>query len=478
MLNTVLNGECIMRNKKQLEHAIEEIRKEYNVPGAIVALTQGGECVYNQSFGYRNIERELSITENTVFGLASITKSFTCIALMHLQEQGKISIHDPVKRYLPEFRLKDNQSVENITLHHFMTHSSGLPPMASLEYALKRPVENDPSVLNHVGSDQWQPNIDTYEQLMEYIANTEVQMLGSPGEIFSYSNESYGLLGAVIERASGVTYEQYIHDYIVVPCGMDNTYFKIDSYDKDVELTTSYGRQISESGDLYIGPDIGWVESTSMRATGLLKSTAKDMLRYAEIFINSGSVFGKQIISEKSVKQMMKPHIKTEIGAFYGYGLRIIPNYFGDTFIGHGGSLRSISSRFGVILEKGVAGIALFNVIGVPAESILNKTLNCYFNRKLNESHHKYELYDISSDRLKEYAGEYQSDEGTSIIIKTEDESLIFIVNNTSYATEIIKDDAWIVQFKHEEEIVEALRNEFGSVYAISFHTRIVRKKI
>ncbi|SCW64253.1 Beta-lactamase [Paenibacillus tianmuensis] len=178
--------------------------------GASVGLAKDGELAYHQGFGYRDIEEKAEITPDTIFGIGSVTKSFTCVALMQLQEAGKLSVHEPAVNYLPEFRLKDGQSVENITIHHFMTHTSGIPASPSLGYAMKRTMLGDPAVdeLDY-DIEQHEP-IDTYEELMDYIASLDFELLGPPGSLPDYNNDCYALLGAIIERVSGISYEQYV----------------------------------------------------------------------------------------------------------------------------------------------------------------------------------------------------------------------------------------------------------------------------
>ena len=105
--------------------------KENQIPGVAIGLAKDGELFYGKGFGYRDVEKQLEVTIDTVFATGSITKSFTCVAIMQLQEAGKISVHDPVKKYLPNFRLKHG-STEQITIHHFMTHTSGIPALLPL----------------------------------------------------------------------------------------------------------------------------------------------------------------------------------------------------------------------------------------------------------------------------------------------------------------------------------------------------------
>src|SRR5699024_8199746 len=143
---------------------------------------------------------------DTVFGVGSITKAFTAVAILQLQEKGKLSVNECVTKYLPEFKTPNEAQTKQMTIHHFLTHSSGLPPLATLMGAVKKSMKNDPKF----EKDQHQENpldtiqpIDTYSELMDAIVKAEFTPLGAPGTEFSYSNDAYALLGAIIERISG-----------------------------------------------------------------------------------------------------------------------------------------------------------------------------------------------------------------------------------------------------------------------------------
>lgn len=458
---------------KNLEKLSQELKEKYQVPGAIVALTQNGNSIFTKTLGYRNLEDSMPVTEETVFGLASVTKSFTCAAIMHLQERGKLNIHDKVSTYLPEFRVRNKERLEQITIHHFMTHSSGLPPMFALEYAMKRPKEEDPSVYVHVGKEKEKPIIDTYEQLMEYIADQNVELFADPGTQFSYSNEAYSLLGAIIERVSGQSYESYVYNHIIDPCGMEHTRFTFEEIKDHDDVSTSYGKK---EGDNQIVADRDWLTSTSMQATGFLKSTAKDMLKYAGLFMNGGLVNGKQVLSEESVNEMIKPQMKVHLGLYYGYGFEIISDYFGYTYIGHGGSLRSVSSRFGFIPEKGLAGVVLANLIGFPASKLLKSAFNEYLGLDIHATHLNYEEYRVEPEILASYEGKYKSGEGADITLKIEDGKLKFIGRDGEYPTKFISKTSFITIFDETEEVMEVLINEEEQPYALLSSTRVVHK--
>jgi len=108
------------------------------VPCAVVAVAVSGKQVYAKGFGYRDVEQQVVPDLDTIFGIGSITKSFTAVAILQLQEQGKLCVSDPVTKYLPEFRFGKSGAEKGMTIHHFLTHTAGLPPLPSLNRTLVR----------------------------------------------------------------------------------------------------------------------------------------------------------------------------------------------------------------------------------------------------------------------------------------------------------------------------------------------------
>ncbi|GAK00120.1 serine hydrolase [Geomicrobium sp. JCM 19055] len=114
---------------KAFESYATPFLEAFKTPGTMVALSNPE---YQQSFGYRNVEEQQPIDEDTIFGIGSVTKVMTCMAIMKLQEEGKLSVHDTVTTYVPEFSASEDDRSKDMTIHHMMTHTSGLPPLDTL----------------------------------------------------------------------------------------------------------------------------------------------------------------------------------------------------------------------------------------------------------------------------------------------------------------------------------------------------------
>jgi CubicO group peptidase (beta-lactamase class C family) len=455
------------------EENAKELINKYQIPGVSIGLAHNGFPVYEKEFGFRNVENQLPVTMDTVFGIASVTKSFTSVAIMQLQEAGKLSVHDPVVKHLPEFSTPTDVT-DKMTVHHFMTHSAGLPPLPTLLYANKKSIDSNPSTQNYSGpkiKEVDQKSIDTYEQLMEFISNLDFELLGEPGTEFSYSNDSYALLGAIIERASGIPFEQYIKENILEPAGMVNSCFLLEEIQDHENITSLYAaRKVDNEVEIYEDPI--WWDAPSMRAAGYLKSTVRDMLKYTEIFTNNGKVGENQILFAESVQQIIYPHIECSPGKYYGYGFIITLNYHGGTLIEHGGNFKSIASHICIIPERGIAGMILTNLAGVPSSTIISGALNILENRDFYDNPVSYKEFECTLQELNKYEGTYTSKVGNNFTVSVEDGELEFSENVVSIPIHCIGKDIFLASIRDQNEVIRFIRDEAGKIVRLAYHFR------
>src|SRR5699024_5962935 len=177
---------------------------KYHTQGAVVALSEKDKIIYEKSFGYKDVENKEKPTMDTVFGIASLTKSFTCVGILQLVEAGKIDLNAPVVKYIPQFTIPDQAALKQMTVHHFMTHSSALPPLPSIEYAMDR-AWNPKEMPDYKETMEEDIEIENYADLLAFIDEANLQLLGQVGSVFSYSNDAYSLLGLIIENVTGMS---------------------------------------------------------------------------------------------------------------------------------------------------------------------------------------------------------------------------------------------------------------------------------
>ncbi|WP_438319000.1 serine hydrolase domain-containing protein [Sporosarcina sp. FA9] len=460
------------------EEYAEKLVEENQIPGVGIGLNKDGKRFYEKGFGYRDVENKLEITADTIFGIASMTKSFTCVAIMKLQEAGKLSVHDKILNYLPEFQTADMEKTKEITIHHLMTHTAGIPPISTHVFARKRSIDSDPSakdyldldLVNNIGS-----AIDTYEDMFNFIAELNYKPLDSAGSSFSYSNDSFGLLGVIISRVSGQSYESYVTEQILKPAKLTRSFFDLDKLDSFDDVTTLYAAKTTEEG-VHVYPTEIWWDAPAMRAAGYLKSTMNDILRYLEIFRNGGMVGGVRILSKDSVNQMIYPHFEYEKGTYYGYGLRITPDYYGETLIEHGGGLKGVSSLMIVLPESGLTGVALSSLASVPSGRLLKGALNVHKGRQADASNFLLETEKIDEAELDKFVGSYTSGEGMNVKIDVNEGQLGHFTEGKYNPLRYVGSNSFVGIEKNKEDVIRFVTTETGSVDRIFYSSRQIRK--
>ena len=183
----------------RLESFILDKISETRLPGLSIAIIEDSNIVYSRAFGYRDIKSGLPSTPNTLYGIGSVTKSFTALAVMQLVEKELLDVDDPVEKYVP---LNLKVFGESVKIHHLLTHSSGIPALAYAE-AFIRGVLGD--------TDSWLP-LSKPEDIIVFMKDADKWAVAKPGEKFYYLNEGYVLLGQIISRLSGLRYEKYVEE--------------------------------------------------------------------------------------------------------------------------------------------------------------------------------------------------------------------------------------------------------------------------
>lgn len=465
---------------RDFETYAEKILEKYHVPAFSVGVMHDGKLAYEEGFGFCDREKELPLSPDTVFGIGSITKSFTAMAIMQLQEKGKLSVNDPVTKHLPAFKSPGGANTEHITIHHLLTHTSGLPPLPTLFGALKRSMANDPT-FGDENEQQENPldaleAIDTHSELIDAIAKSEVPPLGEPGTAFSYSNEGYSLLGAIIERVSNERYEEYVEKNILKPAGMQHSGFTYADLGTHEDIAVLYDMRKEEDEEIVFRSNNPW-DAPAMRAAGFLKSTVNDMLKYTEIFQNDGKVGDVAILTPESVQAMTTPYIQNDYGTYYGYGVMIVPDFFGYKLIQHGGDIKGVTAQMNLIPELKVSGIALTNLAGVPSAKLLNAVCQGFMDKPFDASHANLEGVDLNPERLKDYEGTYVSGEGASIEFYTENNKLHFkTAQMPEDALEPIGKDMFKFHMREMDFVIRFIRNEDKEVHRVVFGFRQIPK--
>ncbi len=301
-----------------------------DTPGIAVLVAQNGKILFEKGYGFADVERHVPVTPETQFRIGSITKQFTAAAILKLQEQGKLSVHDTLSKYIPDFP-RGNE----VTLHHLLTHTSGIHSYTDKPGFLK-------SVTNTI----------TTEDIIKSFKNDPYDF--DPGKKWSYDNSGYLLLGYIIEKVSGQSYGEFLQGTFFKPLRMTHT----GIHRKGVALEHEAMGYQYDGGKFVraLDWDMSWAGGA-----GALYSTVGDLFRWNE------GIFTGKVLTEASLKSAFTP-VKTEENKSdnspdgYGYGWAVA-TLRGTKEISHGGGLNGFSSFLLRIPAENFTVVALANAL-------------------------------------------------------------------------------------------------------------------
>ena len=379
---------AVQLNAQSLEKDLDAVfEEEYPAgePGAIALVAKNGKVVYRKAFGSADMELEVPMKPEHVIELGSITKQFTAVAILKLMEEGKLSLQDPLSKYLPDY-----PNGENITIHHLLNHTSGIKNYTGLPEL--PPMALDISPLEIIAVFQDEP-VDF-----------------APGEKWQYSNSGYILLGYIIEKVSELTYEDFIEKKIFQPLKMKNSRY---GSKKEIIPLRASGYGPDPSGKGYINAE--FISMSVPYAGGSLMSTVDDMLLWNEAVRNN------TMISEKS-KQLAFKATTLNDGktSYWGYGWER-GRLYGSVALEHGGGVPGYLT-FGIYLpEENIYTIVLSNNHSKNPKDIALAATVTVLGRPLSTSKTQISLPENS---LKEWTGAYAFEDESIRYITYKDGSL------------------------------------------------------
>jgi CubicO group peptidase (beta-lactamase class C family) len=320
-----------------LDGIINHALATFNVPGGAVGIVVNGQVVLCQGFGVRDRENNVPVTENTLFAIGSCTKAFTTFVIGQLVDEGRLSWDDPVIKYLPELRLKDEYATLRLTMRDLVTHRSGLPRHDFLWY----------------NSDFSREEILNRLQHLEFSSEFR--------EKFQYNNVMYGVAGLVIEKVTGQTWENELQTRIFAPLRMGHSNFSVE----DSQANDDFAQPHMEKEDRM--EKVPFRKITNVGPAGSINSTASDMVKWLQLQLSGGSVaenalIKKTTLQEMHTMQMAIPAYPTETFHTFGYGLGwMIGMYDGHYCVSHGGGIDGFISHVALLPEEGIGVVVLSN---------------------------------------------------------------------------------------------------------------------
>lgn len=378
------------------------------MPGAAVCVSDDTGVVLAKGFGFCDEAKSRPVNPDTIFGIASMSKSVTSLAAALLELEGKLSLDDPVHKYLPAFDMPGVPR-EMVLVRHLCEHRTGLPPLPTLSWSMACNTPAEPWLEEYVKAYQKdaKSRVERVEDILDYIANSgDFRPLGAPGEVMSYSNDGYALLSSVIDAAAGETLESYVQRRIFEPLGMTRTTFDVDKAKEMGNITSLF----TWTGDVLRCSDI-WDVAPPYRGCGWIKSTANDMSRYYLALSRNGMHHGRQIWPRAAVERVIGRGFAETPQGIYCFGLN--KRLFEDVVIcEHSGGLTGVSSQGGFIKDSAYSVTVLTNLSGVMCSSMTNAAFNMWLGLPLDASHSWLTHRPEAPEHPELYAGVYCSREG------------------------------------------------------------------
>lgn len=316
-----------------LAKAIQPFVDDHTIAGAVLLVANKDRILAEETVGFANVETQTPMSKDNMFWIASETKSFTTVALMMMVDRGKVNLDDPVSKYLPEFA--GQQVVEK------QADGSMAAARAPASPLLVRELLNHTSGLVQDRAFGGRPDY----HIKEYVGLLASQPLQhDPGTHFEYNNSNFETAGRIVEVASGVPYEQFLHDNLIQPLSMTNTVWWATD-DQKPRFAMAYDYSETPPGYKACGPQRGFYMSPPNLRTpnpaGGLASNAEDMSRFARMLLRGGELDGHRYIAASDVRQMGSTQTAGVLPGEGGYGFGmftrtkdhgqagVAPGYFG-----------------------------------------------------------------------------------------------------------------------------------------------------
>jgi CubicO group peptidase (beta-lactamase class C family) len=357
----------------RLEQIIQYYVSNHQFMGSVL-VAKGDQTLLDRGYGSADLEWNVPNSPTGKFRLGSITKQFTSTSILLLEDRGKLNVGDLVKKYVPDAPA----AWDKITIYHLLTHTSGIPNFTSFpDYSKSEAVASTP------------------QQLVDRFKNKPLDF--EPGSKWSYSNSGYVLLGYIIEKVSGGSYQRFLQENIFNPLGMKDSGYDSNSA---VLLHRVSGYTPSPNGIEHAG----YINMTIPFSAGALYSTTEDMLRWHR------GLFGGKILSAASLKKMTTP-----FRSDYAMGF-MVQTRNGRRAISHGGGIEGFNTAASYWPDEKLSVIVLANLNGQAPEEIANDLAAIVHGEPITLPSERRETT-ISAEALKRFAGVYELQPGVNLTI-------------------------------------------------------------
>ncbi|BAZ23557.1 hypothetical protein NIES4073_44460 [Kalymmatonema gypsitolerans NIES-4073] len=343
-----------------------------------VLIVQKEKVLVSNGYGMANYELDVPNTPQTKFRLASITKQFTAMAIMQLQEKGLLNVDDSINKYILDYP----ETGKQITIHHLLTHTSGIPNFTSFPDYLETMMIPAP-----------------LEKIIARFKDKSLEF--EPGEKYNYSNSGYILLGYIIEKVSEKAYETYLKEKIFQPLGMNNTGY---AHHNPIIKNRASGYSIGNDGL----QNADYIDMSIPHAAGALYSTVEDL------YLWDRALYTEKLLSQTSLVQMFTPFKEN-----YGYGW-YITEVFNHKVVGHGGAINGFVTNIERYVNDDVCIIVLSNNVLSPVGRMSQDLAAIVFNEQY-ELPKKRIAIEVDPKIYDAYVGQYELAPNFILTISKED---------------------------------------------------------
>jgi len=381
-----LAGFCPAQDVARMDQIVQSYVTNHQFMGTVL-VARASQVLFSKGYGDANLELNVPNSPNTKFRLGSVTKQFTAASILLLEERGKLSVSDPVKKYLPDAPA----TWDKITIFHLLTHTSGIPNFTGFpDYAKLERYATTPA------------------ELVARFRDKPLEF--EPGEKWNYSNSGYVLLSYLIEKITGDSYEKFVRENIFTPLGMKDSGYDSNSA---VILHRASGYVSGKNGF----ENAGFVHMSVPQGAGALYSTTEDLLKWEQ------GLFGGKVLHAASLEKMTTPFKNN-----YAFGLQA-DTAGGHKVIEHGGGIEGFNTELAYYPEDKLTVVVLGNVNGVAPEEIAKKLAALAHGETVKLPSERKEIT-LDPKVLSRYVGAYQLNPGINMLITLEGNQLVSKLGN------------------------------------------------
>jgi CubicO group peptidase (beta-lactamase class C family) len=312
-------------------------------PGAAVIVIRDGEILKRAGYGMADLERRVPIESDTAFRLASVSKQFTAMAIMLLEEEGRLGYDDPVTRFLPEL----SRFGDDLSIRHLLTHTGGLPDYYDVMVQV-----------SGVARPLTKHALDVFSEWGE--------PLFAPGERYEYSNPGYELLALIAERASGRKFPAFVAERIFAPLGMTHSVVMDEPSPHIAKRALGY-RENGDAFELYDDDPLNY-----LFGSGGIYSTVEDLYRWDQ------ALYTEQLVRAETLEEAFSP-VRYNGGEEYPYGFGWrLGDHLGRRRVAHAGGWVGFSTFVARYVDDGFSVVVLTNLEDADAEGLANSIAGIY----------------------------------------------------------------------------------------------------